>query len=85
MFMMRLAQQICTDYRHFGIYLGLETYTIEAIKADNNKVVDQAFEVVKTWAYTCGKSGSVTAYKTLGGALSKLGREDLVDFVRLGE
>ena len=84
-FMLRLAQRICTDYRHFGIYLGLETYTIDEIAADNSKVVDRAFLVVQTWKYTYRKPGSVTAYKTLSGALSELKREDLVDFVRSGE
>ena len=83
--MLRLAQRICTDYRHLGIYLGFEMYTIEIITADNSKVVNRAFEVVKTWVYTCKKPDSITAYNKLSGALSKLGREDLVDFVKLGE
>ena len=83
--MLRLAQRICTNYYHFGIFLGLELYTIEAITADNYKVVDRAFEVMKTWAYTCEKRGSVTAYNTLRGALSEIKRKDLAECVRLGE
>ena len=83
--MLRLAQRIGDDHRHFGIYLGLELYTIEAIKANNSDVVDRAFEVLKAWTYTCKKPNSVTAYNTLSGAFSQLKREDLVDFVRLRE
>ena len=59
-------------------------YTIEEITADNSGVVDRAFEVVQTWKYACKKPRSVTAYNELTGALSELGREDLVEFVRLG-
>ena len=83
--MFRLARQICTEYRHIGLLLEVELYTIEAIQANYSNVIDRAFEVVKAWAYSCEKPDSVTAYKKLCGALSELGREDLVDFVRLGE
>ena len=83
--MLRLAQRICSDFHHFGIFLGLELYTIEAITADNNKVVDRAFEIVKTWRYACKKPGLVTEYYKLRDALSGIGRNDLVEFVRLGE
>lgn len=83
--MLRLARQICNEYRHFGILLEVELYTIEAIKANYSDVVDRAFEVVKAWAYSCEKPDSVTAYEKLCGALSELGRGDLVEFVRRGE
>ena len=83
--MLRLAQRISSEYRHLGIFLGLELHTIASIKANNDNVIDCAFEVVKHWMFACEKPSSVTAYNQLTKALLELGRGDLVDFVCLGE
>ncbi|KAI0239435.1 hypothetical protein LSAT2_009845, partial [Lamellibrachia satsuma] len=81
-FMWCPAQQIYNNYQHFGVILGLNMNIIQAIKVNYRDVTDRAFEVVKVWSYNCEKPGLVTAYEKLCDALCKIGRSDLVRFVK---
>ncbi|KAI0239027.1 hypothetical protein LSAT2_010211 [Lamellibrachia satsuma] len=83
-FMLDLGKEIGVDYRHFGIYLGLDVCSINAISRDESMVADCAFCVIKAWVRTCKKPDLVKVHDNLHQALSKIGREDLADLVRRG-
>ena len=73
------------EFRHIGIFLGIESHYIDAIEADNGKTVDRAFEVLKRWMYALEEPSSIKSYKELCDALKDLGRNDLTDYVREGK
>jgi len=85
MFLMRLSDKVASNYRKLGIYLGIEDYTIDAIKADYTEVAERTFKVLETWKYACKTRNSCKMYNILCNALSELGRNDLVDYVRVGK
>ena len=84
-FMLDLAVLLGVVWKQFGTYLGFELYTLDTIKADNDSTVERGQAVINRWKQGCAHPGSYDKYRELTSALSKLGREDIVERVRLGE
>ena len=84
-FMYQLARKLSTDWKQFGTCLGFPFYTLNSIEADNWKTVERGLALLNTWKHGSENPGSSHKYEELKGALSAVGREDIVDIVRIGE
>ena len=84
--LMLLAKEIGPDNYQIGIFLGLDTATIKGKQANHkDDVVICAFEILTSWMQKCDRPDSVATFGQLCRALTDLGRNDLVEFVRCGE
>ena len=83
--MLDIAVLLGVVWKQFGTYLGFELYTLDTIEADNNRTVERGLAVINRWKQGCARPGSYDKYKELTSALSKVGREDIVERVRQGE
>ena len=68
-----------------GIRLGLRRAIVEAVQADHGPVAERAFYMLLKWKQTKMYPESVETLNELCGVLNKLGRVDLVNFVKRGE
>ena len=83
--LLELAEEIGQDNFRLGIRLGLGRPIVEAVRADNGPVIDRSFYMLLKWKQTKTNPESVETLKELCAVLDKLGRVDLVNFVKSGE
>ena len=82
----RLAKKINREFRGLGISLGIAGYVIDEIETDNRgNVATIAFKVLEKWMKADKRQDTCEMYIALLDALSKIGRNDLVAFVKAGE
>ena len=82
---MDLADVIGKDYLKLGVYLDLQLHIIETIGANHGDVVTRAFYVLVAWRRESKKQNSMTTFRELCSALTKLEQTALVKMVTRGE
>ena len=82
----RLGKKINREFRGLGISLGIAAYVIDEIETDNTGNVGTiAFKVLEKWMKADKRQDTYEMYNELLDALSKISRNDLVEFVKTGE
>ena len=82
---MDLADVIGKDHLKLGVYLGLKLPIIQAIEGNHADVVTRAFYVLVAWRQEANNQDSVTTFRELCSALTKLRQTALVKMVTRGE
>ena len=83
--LLELAEEIAKDNFRLGIRLGLGRAVVEEVQQDHEPVVERAFYLLLKWKQTKMNPESVETFTELCAVLKKLGRVDLVNFVKSGE
>ena len=82
----QLANRITRDYRDLGLMLGIKGHVINAFEDDNKyRMANIALKVLEKWMNAKEGQDMYTMYNELLEALSSIERNDLVEFIKVGE
>ena len=82
----QLANRITRDYRDLGLALGIKGHVLNGLEDDNRfRVANIALKILEKWRNAKEGQDMYNMYNELLKALSKIERNDLVEFIKVGE
>ena len=81
-----LANRMSREYRGLGLMLGIKGHVINAFEDDNRyRTANIALKVLEKWMNAKEGQDMYSMYNELLKALSRIERNDLVEFIKVGE